>query len=80
MHQTHKNKRSGLDTWKRKAILMAIPVYPAEITGKELSKETGVNITALIASLSVQIMICEDDGKYSWLDQSYKERTIRSFG
>ncbi len=76
--QVHRNKSRGLDIAKRMMLMNAIPVYPEEKSGRDISRETGLSVTSMLSSLSIQVMICEDGGRYSWLDQASKDDAIRT--
>ena len=66
----------GINVGKRYTLLSAIPVFPKEKDARTLGRECGFEITNLFGSLSEQVMICEDAGRYCWLDAKSKRREL----
>lgn len=62
---------------KRKAVLSAIPIYPSDKSIADLDKELGFNTHMILHSLSAEIPICEDQGRYCWPDISARKKGMR---
>lgn len=79
-HKARKPRMSSDDILRRRlSLFKAIPVYPEEITGKDLGKKMGFSIDTMIIRLSSDALVCEDDGRYCWPSERDKRKTIFEF-
>ena len=62
---------------KRKAVLSAIPIYPSDKSIADLDRELGFSTHTILHSLSAEIPICEDRGRFCWPDKSARRIGLR---
>ena len=79
-HRAKKARPSAQEILMRRLdFFRAIPVYPMQISGKQLGDKIGSSIGGILGSLSSNVLVCEDDGMYCWPTEHDKKQTIYEY-
>lgn len=66
------------DVDRRRSFYRAIPVYPEETDLRAIGRSVGRReLIHFITSLPSSAMICEDNGRYSWLSVEAKRKALK---
>ena len=71
-------KTKGINRERRIAIMNAIPVFPEEKSRMMINREVGFDTGSFFQGLSEDVMVCENNNRFSWISQKAKDMEIKA--